>query len=73
MVEGIEKLREDFKSFRKGDKSALSIKQSALALLDVAKSKGDVKAVDEIKDMLMDLEFSLDENQCNCHRENSCC
>jgi hypothetical protein len=72
-MEGIEKLREDFKSYRKGNKSALSVKADAFSLLDVAESKGDVEVADEIKDMLMDLEFSIDENQCNCHRGNSCC
>lgn len=72
-MNGIEKLREDFKSYRKGNKSALSVKADALSLLDVAETKGDVEVVDEIKDMLMDLEFSIDENQCNCHRGNSCC
>ena len=73
MKEGIEKLREDFKNFRKGNTSALSVKTSALSLLEVAKSKGDIEVVGEIEDMLMDLEFSIDENQCNCHKGHSCC
>jgi hypothetical protein len=73
MKEGIEKLREDFKNFRKGNTSALSVKTSALSLLEVAKSKGDIEVVGEIEDMLMDLEFSIEENRCNCHKGNSCC
>jgi hypothetical protein len=73
MEEDIEKLREDYKSFRKGNKSVLDVKANALSLLEVAESQGDVGMVEEIKDMLMELEFSLEENKCNCHRGNSCC
>lgn len=73
MKEDIEKLREKFKNFRKGSTSALSVRTNALSLLEFAKSQGDVEVVDEIEDMLMDLEFSIEENKCNCHRGNSCC
>ena len=73
MKECIEKLKEDFKNFRKGNTSALSVKTNALSLLEVAKSKGDAEVVDEIEDMLMDLEFFIEENKCNCHRGNSFC
>ena len=73
MKEAIKQLREDYESFKKGDKSVLSVKESALSLLDMAQSNGDVKVVEEIKDMLLDLEFSIDENKCNCHKGNSCC
>ena len=73
MKEDIEKLRIDFKNFRKGNTSALSVKTNALSLLEVAKSEGDSEVVDEIEDMLMDLEFSIEENKCNCHKGNSCC
>jgi hypothetical protein len=73
MKEGIEKLREDFKSCRQGNMSVLSVKADALSLLKVAESKGDAEVIEEIKDMLMDLEFSIEENRCNCHKGNSCC
>ena len=78
MKEALEKLREDYKSFRKGNKSNLSVKASALSLLNVAESKGEVEVVEEIKDMLVELESSIEENKCNCHRGNchkghSCC
>ena len=73
MKEAIEQLREDYDSYRKGAKSVLSVKESALSLLDIAQSKGDVKLVEEIKDMLLELEFSIDENKCNCNKGNSCC
>ena len=66
MKESIEKLREDYESFKKGNKSNLSVKDSALSLLSIAKSKGDLKVVEEIKDILMDLEFSIEENKCDC-------
>lgn len=73
MKEAIEQLKEDYESYKKGTKSVLSVKESALSLLDVAQSNGDVKMVEEIKDMLLELEFSIDENKCNCHKGNSCC
>jgi hypothetical protein len=73
MNETIEQLREDYESYKKGTKSVLSVKKSALSLLDVAQNKGDVEVVEEIKEMLLELEFSIDENKCNCHKGNSCC
>ena len=72
MIEGIEKLREDYKAFKKGNKSVLAVRASALSLLETVENKGDVEVVEEIKDMLVDLEFSIDENQCNCHKGNPC-
>jgi hypothetical protein len=53
--------------------SVLSVKVDALSLLKVAESKGDAEVIEEIKDMLMELEFSIEENRCNCHKGNSCC
>ena len=73
MKKGIERLREAYESFKKGDKSALSVKSSALSLLDIATTEGNVKVVEEIKDVLLDLEFSISENKCNCHKGHSCC
>ena len=73
MKEDLEKLREDYNSFRKGNKSVLDVKASALSLLEVAESLGDVEVAEEIKDMLVELEFSMEENKCNCHRGAPCC
>ena len=75
MKESIEKLREDYKSFRKGNKSGLAVKSNALSLLEIAESQGKTEVAEEIKDMLVDLEFAISENQCNCHKGNSgsCC
>lgn len=73
MNENIRKLREDYQSFRKGEKSNLAVKTDALLLLDKAKTRGDAEVVDEITDMLMDLELSISENECNCHKGDSCC
>ena len=78
MKEDLEKLREDYKGFKKGNKSVLSVRVSALKLLHLAKNEGDVRVVEEIKDMLVDLELSIEENKCNCNRGNchkghSCC
>lgn len=73
MNKSIEKLREDYESFKKGNKSVLAVKSSALSLLEIAEKQGDVEVAEEIKDMLVDLEFAIGENQCNCHKGNSCC
>ena len=73
MNEAIDQLREDYESYKKETKSVLYVKKSALSLLDVAQNKGAVEVVEEIKDMLMELEFSIHENKCNCHKGNSCC
>jgi hypothetical protein len=73
MKESIEKLREDYESFKKGNKSVLAVKSRALSVLEIAKKQGDTEAVEEIKDILIDLEFAIGENQCNCHKGNSCC
>ena len=72
MEESIRKLKEDYQSFRKGEKSNLTVKTDALLLLDKARIKGDTKMVEEITDMLMDLELSIAENKCNCHKGDSC-
>ncbi len=72
MEESIRKLEEDYQSFRKGEKSNLSVKTDALLLLDKARIKGDTKMVEEITDMLMDLELSIAENKCNCQKGDSC-
>ena len=50
----------------------MSVKTDALLLLDKARIKGDTKMVEEITDMLMDLELSIAENKCNCHKGDSC-
>ena len=72
MAESIEKLREDYQSFRKGEKSNLAVKTDALLLLDNAKTNGDTEVVEEITDMLLDLELSISENKCICHKGDSC-
>ncbi|MCJ7713569.1 hypothetical protein MUO66_03820 [Candidatus Bathyarchaeota archaeon] len=72
MEKSIKKLRDDYKSFMNGEKSNLSVKTNALILLDIAQSKGNNNVVDEITDMLMDLELSIAENKCNCHKGDSC-
>ena len=73
MKYSIVNLREDFKAFIKGEKSNLAVKSNALSLLEMAKNNGETDVVNEIEDMLIDLEFSIAENKCNCHRGDSCC
>lgn len=73
MTYDIKNLREDFKDFIKGEKSNLSVKSSAISLLELAKNNGETDVVNEIEDMLIDIEFSITENKCNCHKRDSCC
>ena len=51
MTYSIENLREDFKDFMKGEKSDLSVKSSAISLLEGAKNSGKTDIVNEIEDM----------------------
>ncbi|MEJ2272861.1 MAG: hypothetical protein P8X91_10435 [Candidatus Bathyarchaeota archaeon] len=57
-----------FENFKKGKENPYAIKQEALKILGEAKKTGQSNVVNEIEEMLIDIEFSIDENQCNCNR-----
>ena len=68
----LESLEKIIRALEKERKVIWLLKPDALLLLDKAKTKGDNKVVEEITDMLMDLEFSIAESKCNCHKGDSC-
>jgi len=73
MKDKVKSLRRKYECFRKGKEDPLTVRGEAMILLKEARNNGDHKAMNEIEDMLIDLEFSIEENKCKCHRECSNC
>lgn len=73
MKDKVESLRKKFGSFRKGEEDPLAVRLETMILLEEAKENGDPETLNEIEDMLMDLQFAIEENKCNCHRKRSRC
>ena len=73
MVDRIEGLRRKYQGFKRGEESAFALRDEAKLVLDEARTKGDPKILEEVEDMLIDLEFSIEENKCKCHRKRSSC
>jgi hypothetical protein len=65
-------LKLKYENFKKGNENPYTIKTEALRVLKEATKTGDSKMVDEIEDILMYIQFSINENKCNCNR-SSCC
>jgi len=42
-------------------------------VLEEARRKGDREAMEEVEDMLLDLEFAIEENRCKFHKKCSSC
>lgn len=66
----ITNLRMLYENFKKGQENPYTVRQEALKILDEAKKTGQNNVVDEIEEMLIDIEFSINENQCNCNRSS---
>lgn len=73
MNEKLSAILEDYEKFKKGEKSAFGMIDEVQIALEEARKKGDEKALAQLKDILMDLMFSIDENKCNCSRTCSSC
>ena len=73
MEDKIESLRKKYEGFKRGEESVLAVRDEAQLLLEEARKKGDHDITEEIEDMLIDLEFSIEENRCKCHRKDSIC
>ena len=61
-------LKLKYENFKKGNENPFTIRTEALSVLNEAKKVGDSKTIDEIEEILMDIEFSINENKCNCNR-----
>ncbi len=73
MGDTIEKLRRRYESFRKEEADVLSVRDQVRLALEEAKSQGNDALFDELEDMLMDLEFSIEDNKCECHKSDPTC
>lgn len=47
----------------------LTVRDEAQAVLEAAKKSGNHGILEEVADILVDLEFSIEENKCKCHRK----
>ncbi len=73
MGDTIEKLRRRYESFRKEEADVLSVRDQVRLALEEAKNHGNDALFDELEDMLMDLEFSIEEDKCKCHKDDPTC
>jgi len=73
MENRVESLRRMYKGFREGVEDVFAVRDEAVLVLEEAKRMGDSKTVEEVKDMLLDLEFSIEENRCKCHCKCTTC
>jgi hypothetical protein len=73
MENQIERLRNKYTRFKSGKESVLAVRDVAILVLDEAKKRDKTTILDEVQDMLIDLEFAIEENKCNGHRKHSTC
>ena len=71
MEDRIQNLRRMYEDFRKGEVDPLAVRNEAVSFLEEVKEKADSKILEGIEDMLIDLEFSIEENSCKCHQRCS--
>ncbi len=71
MEDRIEILRRKYEGFKRGEEDALGVMDEARSVLEEVKNKENLKIADEIEELLLDLEFSLEENKCKCHRKHT--
>ena len=73
MKDKVEDLRRKYKSFGKGEEDPLTVRREAMLVFEEAKKSGRHEIMVEVEDMLVDLEFSIEENKCKCHQKHSSC
>jgi len=73
MEDNVRNLRRKYESFEKGKEDALTVRDEAKLVLDEAKRTGDSEILEEVGDMLVELEFSIEDNTCKCHRKSFSC
>lgn len=71
MEDRVESIREKYKAFKKEEESILALKDETKLLLEEAIKKGRQKIIEELEDILIDLEFSIEDNKCKYHRNSS--
>jgi hypothetical protein len=73
MQDAVERLRGKYEAFRQGEANVLTVRDEAQAVLEAAKKRGNQEILEEVEDILIDVEFSIEENKCKCHRKTPCC
>ena len=73
MEDKIQSLRRKYEGSKKGAEDVLAVRDEALLVLEEVGRKGDRETEEEIENMLIDLEFSIEENKCKCHHKFSSC
>jgi len=73
MEERIDNLRRMYERFRKGKEDVFVVKAEAILLLEEAKRSKNQEILNEIEDMLIDLQFSIEEEKCKCHSKCDSC
>ncbi|UCE96738.1 MAG: hypothetical protein JSV51_03870 [Candidatus Bathyarchaeota archaeon] len=71
MEERIESLKKKYQTLEKGEGDALALKDETQLLLKEVRKKGNQKSMEELEDILIDLELSIEDNKCKCHRKSS--
>jgi hypothetical protein len=71
MKEKLASLISKYEDFKKGNENPYIVKSEALLVLEEAKEKGLDDIVDDVEEILLDVEFSINEDKCKCNC-NSC-
>lgn len=73
MDDKIQNLRRKYECFKQGKASALTVRDDARLILEEANRTNNSAILEEVGDMLMELEFSIDDDKCKCHRKHPSC
>ncbi len=65
----VKRLRNKYDSFKKGEENLLAVRDEAQLMLAEAMKGGNQEILEEVENMLIDLELSIEENKCKCHRK----
>ena len=64
MEYSIEELRRKYQGFKRGEEDVLAVKDKVNSALEEARKDGNDEVMEELEDMLMDLELSIQESKC---------
>ena len=66
MSKTIADLKIKYESFKKGNENPYTVRTEALNVLEEAKKNDDDQVTNEVEDILLDIEFAINESKCNC-------